>query len=248
MLGGVDRVCPLLGLQVDRRSAIEGADPSHRCHAEQPPVALERAIQSRLCLTDAHPRCDRYLAYAARHDGRRPGRSPIADGLVSTRLLLAPEPAWRGIAGRARRARSGPVAALIAGTAALGIGGVALATGILDQRPADPDEAMAGATPSGTPVPTPRPSATARPTATPDRTAAPTPSPTATAIPTVAPTVAPTTPPTAAPPPVRTYTVQGGDTLASIAALFGTSAEAIQAANGIEDPDEILVGQVLVVP
>jgi LysM repeat protein len=248
MLGGVDRVCPLLGLQVDRRSAIDGADPSHRCHAEQPPVALERAIQSRLCLTDAHPRCDRYLAYAARHDGHRPGRSSIADGLVSTRLLLAPEPAWRGIAGRARRARSGPVAALIAGAAALGIGGVALATGILDEQPSDPDDGLAGANASASPVPTPQPSASARPTATPASTATPTPSAAPTAVPTVAPTVVPTPPPTAAPAPARTYTVQGGDTLALIAAQFGTSAEAIQAANGIDDPDEILIGQVLVIP
>jgi LysM repeat protein len=58
-------------------------------------------------------------------------------------------------------------------------------------------------------------------------------------------TPAPTAPP---PPQQRTYTVQQGDTLAEIAQLFGTTVEAIQAANGIEDPDEIFVGQVLVIP
>jgi LysM repeat protein len=42
--------------------------------------------------------------------------------------------------------------------------------------------------------------------------------------------------------------VQEGDTLAAIAQRFGTSASALQVANGIEDPDEILIGQVLVIP
>ena len=44
------------------------------------------------------------------------------------------------------------------------------------------------------------------------------------------------------------YRVQEGDTLGSIAAQFGVSVEALQAANGIDDPDEILIGQVLVIP
>ena len=42
--------------------------------------------------------------------------------------------------------------------------------------------------------------------------------------------------------------MQQGDTLASIAELFGTTVAALQAANGIDNPDEILVGQVLVIP
>jgi LysM repeat protein len=42
--------------------------------------------------------------------------------------------------------------------------------------------------------------------------------------------------------------VQSGDTLAAIAVRFGTSVEAIQAANGIADTDVILIGQVLVIP
>jgi LysM repeat protein len=50
------------------------------------------------------------------------------------------------------------------------------------------------------------------------------------------------------PAPQQTYVVQEGDTLAAIAQQFGTSVEAIQSANGISDPDEILIGQVLVIP
>jgi len=62
------------------------------------------------------------------------------------------------------------------------------------------------------------------------------------------PTVAPTPTPPPPPPPQQTYVVQEGDTLAAIAQRFGTTVSALQAANGIEDPDEIIIGQVLVIP
>ena len=42
--------------------------------------------------------------------------------------------------------------------------------------------------------------------------------------------------------------MQQGDTLAAIAQQFGTTVAALQSANGIEDPDEIIIGQVLVIP
>jgi peptidoglycan/xylan/chitin deacetylase (PgdA/CDA1 family) len=87
------------------------------------------------------------------------------------------------------------------------------------------------------------------PTATPARTspgasASPSTSPTTTA------TAAPTQPgETPTPPPApATYTVQPGDTLYSIAQRFGTTVEAIAAANGIADPGSISVGQVLLIP
>ena len=44
------------------------------------------------------------------------------------------------------------------------------------------------------------------------------------------------------------YTVQPGDTLAAIAARYGTTVAAISQANGIANPNEIEVGQVLTVP
>jgi spore germination protein len=47
---------------------------------------------------------------------------------------------------------------------------------------------------------------------------------------------------------VITYVVRFGDTLGEIAERFGTSVEAIAEANGIEDPDFIFVGQILLVP
>ena len=48
--------------------------------------------------------------------------------------------------------------------------------------------------------------------------------------------------------PAATATVAQGDTLAAIAQRFGTTVPALQAANGIDDPDEIVIGQVLVIP
>ncbi len=239
----MDRVCPLLGLQGDRRSAIDGVDAGHRCHADEPPIPLDRQQQARVCLTADHQRCERYLAHATRNGGLRPARSGMIDGLVSTRMVLAPDPAWRGIAGRARRAPTGPLLAIGAAGVALGIGGVAVASGFVDGLGAQ------GPVSSSSPAPTTSQAASATPTATPS----PTPTPTASPIPSPTPTATParTTAPTAAPPPPpaqQTYVVQQGDTLAAIAQQFGTTAAALQSANGIEDPDEITIGQVLVIP
>lgn len=118
-------------------------------------------------------------------------------------------------------------------------------------------------------------SPTALPTAasTAASTAAPTVAPTVaateapTTAPTSAPTEAPTTPPTEAPTPVpptlvpptaapapprarRTYTVQSGDTLRSIAEQFNVSVAALLEANNLtaEQADSLRVGQELVIP
>jgi LysM repeat protein len=45
-----------------------------------------------------------------------------------------------------------------------------------------------------------------------------------------------------------TYVVQAGDSLFDIAVRFGISMEALQDANGIEDPNNIFVGQELTIP
>ncbi|HEX5039242.1 MAG TPA: LysM domain-containing protein [Candidatus Limnocylindria bacterium] len=236
----MDPVCPLLALAGERHAAIDGVDPAHRCHAEDPPSAIDRAMQSRLCLTADHDRCERYTAFVAR-TGTSPGRAPFGDGFVSTRLLLAPQPPWRGIAGRARGSRTATVVAVGAGIATMGVATAAVAGALLADRPA------AVATSEPTPTMRLTPSPTERPTPAPTAEATPTPTP----VPaTPAPTAAPTPPPTPAPTPVpvRTYTVAEGDTLALIAERFGTTVSALQAANGIEDPDEIVIGQVLVIP
>ena len=46
----------------------------------------------------------------------------------------------------------------------------------------------------------------------------------------------------------RTYIVQAGDTLSGIAVAFGTTVEAIAAANGLASPYTIFAGQELVIP
>lgn len=48
--------------------------------------------------------------------------------------------------------------------------------------------------------------------------------------------------------PAQTYVVQQGDTLNSIARQFNTTVEAIVAANDIQNPDSLLVGETLIVP
>lgn len=60
------------------------------------------------------------------------------------------------------------------------------------------------------------------------------------------PTVVPTEPPTE--PGVSAYTIQAGDTLYSLAARFGTTAEEIAALNGISLNAVLYVGQVLQIP
>jgi LysM repeat protein len=58
-------------------------------------------------------------------------------------------------------------------------------------------------------------------------------------------TVATTTTSTA---PLQTMTVVKGDTIASIAAKYGVTADALAQVNGITDQSHILVGQVLKIP
>ena len=255
----MDSVCPLLGLAGDRRTAIAGVDSGHRCHAEATPIPLEPRIQTQLCLTPGHARCERYVGHMARSGRARPV-AVFGDGLVSTRLLVTPEPVWRGIAGRARRAPRGPVIAGAVAIAAIGVGGVAVAAaalgGRLDFAAAEPSAAPAAAAsaPSATTTSAPRsptleptPASTQVASATPASEAAESPAQTSTPVPSSQPD-----PPaaTAAPsaPPQQTYAVQQGDTLALIAAQFGTTVQELQGANGIEDPDEIVIGQVLVIP
>jgi LysM repeat protein len=58
---------------------------------------------------------------------------------------------------------------------------------------------------------------------------------------------APTATPTATPTPI-VHVVQAGDTLGAIAFQYGVSMEAIQAANGIENPQFLSIAQELIIP
>jgi LysM domain len=238
----MDRACPYLALASDGRTAVNGYDPEHTCFAVEPAEALDRGRQQQLCLTDDHPQCERYKAAEARlqRDAARLPR-PAPDALVvSTRMVLDPDPSWRRL--------GGPNLVPAATSRRLVIGGVAAAVGLA---------AVAGVA-TGTfgsifgsgPVAAASPTPSLRPTAEP--TLAPTPAPTA--EPTLEPTPAPTLEPTVAPTPVptaeptqRTYRVQSGDTLGAIATQFGVTVQAIKDANGLTS-DIINIGQVLVIP
>lgn len=134
--------------------------------------------------------------------------------------------------------------------------------------PLSPETPTASPTPSPTatqtPLPTETPTATFTPppppTATPTATATQvpvstaTPTATATVPPAVVETATPTATSTGIPPvatqvqpPTATYIVQQGDTLFSIARRFGTTVEALRAANGLPN-DTIRTGQVLFIP
>lgn len=111
-----------------------------------------------------------------------------------------------------------------------------------DPPPEDP-EAVAFARVLIVPTDAP-PAAPPQPEPPPDQPPQPAPPPPEPAPP--APEPPPPAPPP--PPPPETYVVQQGDTLSGIAQKLGVSQQALQDANGIENPDQIQEGQVLKVP
>jgi LysM repeat protein/membrane protease YdiL (CAAX protease family) len=79
--------------------------------------------------------------------------------------------------------------------------------------------------------------------------------PTATVTPTVTPTLTPTVTPSPPPAPsepaepaLETYTVQPGDSLADIAALYSTTVEELLRLNDLPEPNLLYTGQTIVVP
>lgn len=126
-------------------------------------------------------------------------------------------------------------------------------------RPLPTDTIPATAEQLGTPTPAgdvvtptvPMPAATA--TAAPTATLAATPTPLPTATP--RPPTATLRPPTATPTATRstasgatTYRVRAGDTLSSIAALFGITWQQLAAANGLTGGSTLSIGQELIIP
>ncbi|HEX2193664.1 MAG TPA: LysM peptidoglycan-binding domain-containing protein [Candidatus Limnocylindria bacterium] len=244
----MERLCPLLSLQDDRHAVVDGFDPAHRCHALEPPEALERAYQVSTCLQPSHTACPRYAnAMRARVAGV-PAPQPAPDvRLLSTRLVLAPDSSRVRVARAARSGRRWAAGAVLAAVAAVAVaGGV---TGALESLEEAPGEASLPAADQSNPqaaraVPTPSPPGTV-----PTKESSP---PSSTPEPPSAAPVAESTEPdgasTVPAPTPHSYVVQPGDTLNAIASRFGTSAVAIQQANGLRDSDHIVIGQVLAIP
>jgi nucleoid-associated protein YgaU len=239
----VERICPFLALSSDHRTAIDGFDPEHACHAHDPPDLLERSRQVELCLSEAHRQCDRYIAFLSRRAALAAAVPPPSSDahIARTRMVFDPDSRF-GSAGALIAPGTGARRWLVAGAvAAVGVAAAATAVGggfngLVGGR------STGASAPAVTTDATPSVGLQSTAQPTPEPTAEPTPVP---ASPTPRPTQAPTEVPTS--PAPQTYTVRAGDTLSSIATRFGTSVSAIQAANGL-DSDVINVGQVLVIP
>jgi LysM repeat protein len=104
--------------------------------------------------------------------------------------------------------------------------------------------ALAALTACGGEIVTVEPTTEIQPTRTPSTALEPAPGPTSTA--TFAPPASTATP-TVTPTPI-VHVVQEGDTLGAIAFQYGVSVEAIQAANGIENPQFLRISQELIIP
>jgi LysM repeat protein/predicted nucleic acid-binding Zn ribbon protein len=93
------------------------------------------------------------------------------------------------------------------------------------------------------------PQAMAATTPTPTATATSTPTATFVVVPTATPLRSPTPPPTATTPPNQTrHTVESGETVSSIAKLYGTTVKEVLQANGLKENTIISPGQQLLVP
>jgi hypothetical protein len=228
----VERICPYLALLDDGRTVADGFDAEHRCLAVTPPSTLERARQVQLCLTEAHVRCDRFVAARTAWLAASSGLPRVAPDVAfgTTRMVLEPEPAWRSLAATPRNPLSRR--ALLVAAAAAAIVAVLVLGSVFRLF-------------GGAPAPSASPTPSASPSVLQSSSSSPTPSavtPSASVAPTATPAPTPTPAPTR-----RTYVVKQGDTLNGIAALFGTTAQAIKAANGLTS-DTINVGQVLIIP
>jgi LysM repeat protein len=132
------------------------------------------------------------------------------------------------------------VAALLAVALMAGLLAVALATGILQFQPPGGEQALLSPSPEVPPTEGSSPTVSVQP----EPTAEPSPqaSPTAPASPTAEPS------PTARPTPGGIHTVRSGETLSTIGDLYGVRWEDIAAANELEQPFTIHIGQKLQIP
>ena len=240
----MDRICPFLALGADHRTAVDGYDADHACHALNPPEALDRARQAEQCLSNAHRQCDRYLAFLAAHAADSPAvPTPSADALIArTRLVVDPDA--RRVAGMGGAPLGlSPRRWVVAGGVAL-IGVAAAATAV-----AGGFNGMGDRQADGSAQPMVVPSATAIPSASQSQSTppAPTTEPSTSEAPQATPRPSRSAPDATSTPAPTTYVVQEGDTLNAIAVSFDTTVEAIHQANGLPS-DVINIGQVLIIP
>src|SRR5688500_17368122 len=177
---------------------------------------MDRARQIATCLDAAHSACPRYVAAMQVRDEQMPWAPPSPDsGLVTTRLVMAPDSMRHALVSAGARARTRRWAA---GAALAAIGLVAVTGGVLGAlgslRPSGEAAAVAttpAASDAGTETPaiggrllTGSPQVNDQPSAAPETTPSPRPS---------------AQPGNGGPPARRSYVVREGDTLGDIAKI-----------------------------
>jgi len=238
-------ICPYLETDEGWRSVV--ADRAHRCVAVAPGVRLAARKQRRLCLVEAHASCPTYVAATAITTDGLGGAAIAGARILSGQVGSSVPDVNRGVAPRRwpvarthltvldpgrRSTRLAPLAPAraIAQVAVLVIALLAFA-GLVIAGSFSTDAAVA------------RRESTSEVAPSLDWTAINlgTPEPSAAATPTLRPT------PDHSSTAPRRYTIRSGDTLAAIAARFGTTVKALRAANHV-DPSHLRIGRELVVP
>jgi LysM repeat protein len=252
-------VCPFVAFTDERDLRSGGPDHRHRCYAETPPAPRALAHQARYCLSPTFTECPIFQDWAAREAARpserpAPLASPVGEDFFAERPTSAPAPVarerdgyaaapsadldedvepeaatavreWERVRPRRDYPRLGPsrgVPPALIGLAVLAVAAVALFL-----LPSVLRGLFSGGTPAS---PSAVPSGSGSPTASAAVTASPLPTPTPGPTPLV-------------------YVVKSGDTLTRIANQFDVTVQQILAANPtITNPNDIKVGQNIVIP
>lgn len=222
--GDTDGACPYLGLVTDPATHFTFPSSAQSCHSERRPIPLATAKQARDCLTAQHVSCPRY---------RPPGAPAPRD---EVRAIVAEAVATQGPRPKGSAAAGRPTPRLSGVAILLGLFGGSIVLGLLF------GSWLAGGTggsPQATLIASPSNPATGTPTVTSSPTTA---SPSATPARSAAPSTSPS------PSGPLIHVVQRNETLTLIAARYGITAKAIQDANKIADPNQIFVGDRLIIP
>jgi LysM repeat protein len=234
-------VCPfLISSTGDWRLAAPTRE--HRCGAFVPLTSVSIEKQARLCLRDAHLTCATYAASVAARALRTGSGEPVERagrwGLARTAPLIEDTGGLRGtlitmVADR-RTWPAIPAVLLVATLLAVGISGF---------RNEGQTAALSSPTLAPSPTPARAPGSSAGPSEAPTSEPSSSPSATASVAGTPVPTIAPTPQPS-----YRTYTVQSGDSLSSIATKFNVSISSIEKLNPSVNPRQLHIGTKLKIP
>ena len=230
--------CPCLGRCNDPETYYSFPSFDNCCHTEAEPFPIEPSYQADTCLAKDWPACPRYKAA---QEGVGSQRTAVVGWQQRIKALHLPVWALAGIVAGVGLVLGVLLLILLpkdstSDTITPTAGLVSVTSGVTATT-----IAAQSATPTATFTATPSPSPTATATWTPTSTPTPTPTRTAKSTRTPSPT------PTATATPII-YVIKKGDTLLAIALQYGVTVAALQQINGIADPRDLQVGQVLIIP